>query len=253
MQRTYTLLAVLWLARLFGAETGGRQAPAYSPSSLVNAASNQSGALAPNTIATLYGADLAYLTRGLVPDDIRDGLLPTQFPSVGVRVYVAGSPAPLYFVSPRQVNLLIPSNVLTGPTQLFLALDGRAGPSISITLVSQSPALFLVDERNAVSTRTGDIVTLYATGLGETVVPTRPGEIAKAANRLARVDEFRLTLAGEQVPRSNILYVGLAPGFAGLYQINFQLPAGTRPDPEIQIAIGDAQSPSGVVLPLKGQ
>ena len=89
-------------------------APSYSAASIVNAADNLAGPLAPNTIATIYGTGLAYGTKWLTPDDIRGGVLPTVLPGTGVRILVGGVLANLYYVSPLQINFLVPPNLLPG-------------------------------------------------------------------------------------------------------------------------------------------
>ena len=71
--------------------------PSYSAASIVNAADNLAGPLAPNTIATIYGTGLAYGTKWLTADDIRAGLLPTVLPGTGVRIKVGGIPARLEY------------------------------------------------------------------------------------------------------------------------------------------------------------
>src|SRR5437763_1147710 len=100
------LLATLVLAHGLCAEDSRKLAPSYSLASIVNAASNIPGNLAPNTLATIYGANLSYSTRGISSSDIRAGALPVVLD--GVRVYVGYAPAPLYYVSPTQINFLIP-------------------------------------------------------------------------------------------------------------------------------------------------
>src|SRR5207302_7350226 len=97
-----------------------QSAPVYSAESIVNAADNQTGTLAPNTIATVYGAGLAYGTRALTADDIRGGVLPTALPGTDVRVIIGGLPANLYYVSPTQINFLVPANLLPGKTTFKL-------------------------------------------------------------------------------------------------------------------------------------
>jgi uncharacterized protein (TIGR03437 family) len=93
--------------------------PLYTPSSIVNAANSKAAGFAPHTIATLFGKDLAYITKALTQDDMRDNSLPTTLIGTGVRVLVNKTPAHLYFVSPTQVNFLVPE-FLPGPVELQL-------------------------------------------------------------------------------------------------------------------------------------
>jgi uncharacterized protein (TIGR03437 family) len=238
--------------------------PAYSPSTIVNAASQTSGLLAPNAIATLYGSDLAYVTRGLVAGDIRGGTLPTVLSGSGVRVLLSGQPAFPYFVSPRQVNFLVPSNLKPGLFRLQLVREGRAGPEVEVRLGAAAPGLFQYEPGLAIAVRLngalvsrespaspGDVLILYATGLGETVPPPRAGEIAQAAAPLAATAGFELHFDGNRVAPGDVLYVGLAPGFAGLYQINVRLPQGVGQNPEVRVAAGGVFSAEAVRLPVR--
>ena len=129
---------------------------------------------------------------------------------------------------------------------------------------SAAPALFPLDPTTAIATRAdgslvsweepahpGEIVVLYATGLG----PTRPnppyGQVPAAAALIERLDEFAILLDGAAVDPARIAYAGQTPGFAGLYQINLVLPEATPSDPEVRIAVGDDISPGGVFLPVR--
>ena len=49
---------------------------------------------------------------------------------------------------------------------------------------------------------------------------------------------------------SAIDYAGVAPGFAGLYQINLTLPLSTGSNPEIRLQLDGASSIPGVHLPV---
>lgn len=254
---------VLSLVALAFASVLSATAPVYSADSLVNSADNQPGFLAPNTIATLYGNYLAYNTVTLTPNDIRGGVLPTVLPSTGVRVLVNGLPGNPYYVSPTQINFLVPPNLLPGPATVQLVIDGLAGPPISVTLGAAAPAFFQLDLQNiiatrpdgslitpAVSAKPGDVVVLYATGLGQTVPPIGYGELPKSAASLQMLSEFQVLLDGNPVDPSGILYAGIAPGFAGLYQINLALPASTGSNPEIRIAMGDTIGIAGLHIPV---
>jgi uncharacterized protein (TIGR03437 family) len=257
------LVAALATATTLEAEVvGSRQAPAYSEASIVNAASNMVGALAPNTFATIYGTGLSYSTRAISPEDIRSGRLPTEL--AGVRVLVDGRLAILYYVSPGQINLLIPSSVRRPEAELYVAVDGKAGPIVKVKLQEAAPALFQWEGNTVVATRPdwtaitvaaparpGDWVILFATGLGETIPEPVWGQAPQAAAPLKRMTEFVVTV-GDVVPGADrVLYAGAAPGFAGLYQINLRLPEKLADDPEIRIAVGGQVSPTGLRLPLR--
>ena len=122
-------------------------APLYTPSSIVNAADYKAGPLAPNTIGTLYGRDLAFTTRSLTGDDLYDGTLPTTLLGTGVRLLIKNTLAFVYFVSPTQVNFLVPSTLSPGPADIQLSVDRRFGEPVRVQLAEFSPALFLLDPR----------------------------------------------------------------------------------------------------------
>lgn len=226
-------------------------APNYTPAHLANAASNVAQPLAPNTLATLYGTNLSYGTRALSAEDIRANVLPTSLPGTGVRILIGGVPCSLYYVSPTQVNFLVPSNLRPGQHEFYLARDGILGPVLSVKLDPASPALFQVNGPYAVALRPdgtvvtpqdrakpGDTLVLYATGLGTTSPEARPGQLSTIAARLADAT-FRVFLNGEAASASAVQYAGLAPGFGGLYQINLRLPESTPEDAEIRLGFGD--------------
>lgn len=239
-----------------------RAAISYSAATVVNAATGQP-ILAPNTFATIYGRDLAFTTRQLQPSDVQGGLLPVHLPGTGVRVWVDGIAAAIWYVSPTQVNFLVPQNLLPGrDARLWLTLDGRAGPEVLVRLAPVSPGLFLLDPETVVAARLdgsvltrdaparpGQDIVLFATGLGPTAPETPYREIATSAAPLVDLPRFQITLDDQPVPPENIRYAGAAPRFAGVYQINLLLPSGLPPNPRIRIAAGGAWSPEGTRLP----
>lgn len=240
------------------------EAPSYTGTSIVNAADNQPGWLAPNTIATLYGSELAYTTKAITSSDIRDGMLPTVLPGTGVRILIGGLPAVIYFVSPGQINFLVPSLLLPGPSDLQLAIDGKAGPDIQIQLAPAAPALFQLDQQTAIATRPdgsvvspdapatpGDYVVLYATGLGQTTPPVIYAQVPAKAASLKDMADLKIILDGVAVDPGRVAYAGIAPGFAGLYQINLKLPDSLGPNPEIRVGLADQLSRAGIRLPVR--
>ncbi|MEP6962670.1 MAG: hypothetical protein ABI995_11370, partial [Acidobacteriota bacterium] len=126
--------------------------PNYSAASIANAAANVAGFYAPNTFISIYGVNLASSTIALQADDIRDGVLPTALPGASVRVLINQQPASMYFVSSRQVNVLIPPSQLPGQATVQLIDSGRAGPAVDIMLTATAPALFERGDQSAIAT-----------------------------------------------------------------------------------------------------
>ena len=259
------LLAALALGLVLpaGASTPSN-APSYSSASLVNSADFQPGPLAPNTIATLFGTNLAHTTTALTEDEIKGGSIPTLLIGTGVTVAVGGIAAGLYYVSPTQINFLVPSIIVPGPSDVQVIVEGLAGPDISVQIAPASPAFFQLDAQTVIAThldgslvtaaapaQAGEYVVLYATGLGQANPPIGNLEVATEAQSLNDLSSLQITLGGQAVDSKDIAYAGLAPGFAGLYQINLKLPGWVGTTPQIQIALGSQISPKGIVLPVQ--
>jgi uncharacterized protein (TIGR03437 family) len=255
-------LLVVWC--MLGADKPvPRVAPLYSTASIVNAADNQSGQLAPNAIGTIYGTNLAYSTAALTQDDIHGGVLPIMLGDSETTVLVDNSPAALFYVSPTQINFLVPPNLLPGPVSVYVDVDSWRGPLIQLTLAPAAPGLFQLDVHNVVAThadgsvltpsspaKPGDVVVLWATGLGQTAPPPENFQLPMAAAPLAVGANLSILLDGVEVSPSAIDYAGQAPGFAGLYQINFTLPTSTGTNPEIRLQLDGATSIPKVHLPV---
>lgn len=236
-------------------------APLYTNSSIGNNANPSAPALAPNTIATLYGRDLSFETRAIENDQIIGDMLPTALIGAGSRVTVNGLPAALYYVSPVQINFLVP-NIGTGPAEIRVVRDSVYGPAARLEIADVSPALYNLDPEYVIAARPdgsiytfesparrGNVLVLYATGLGRTRPRFLSGEIPRTAAPLERQTDFQVLIDGQAV---KILYAGVAPGFAGLYQINVELGEGIRSNPEIRIGFEGRLSPAGVRLHAAG-
>ena len=255
-------LAVLALGSPFWAgNAGGFTVPSYSIASIVNAASNGTGTLAPNTIATVYGSDLSYDTRAISTADLSAGFLPVLL--AGVQLYVGNIPAHLYYVSPHQINFLIPSSLTPGATRFVIVREGSAGPTIGIMLLEVAPSLFELNAETIVSTHAdgslitkdapaggGEVIILYALGLGHMFPDLFPGQVAIGPAPIQHKD-LRVLVEGEPIDANRILYAGAAPGFAGLYQLNVRLPDRIAPNPEIRISIADQTSKPALKLPTR--
>lgn len=261
----FLLLAALAFGPCIRADTGSNSGePFYSSASIVNAAANLDGPLAPNCIATIYGTNLAYSTRGITSQDLQGGSLPYVLANTGVRVWVNNIAAAIYFVSPSQINFLVPSALTAGPATVVVTLNGHAGPAVPVNIADSAPAFFQFNAQsvaaahadgspvtNDTPARPGEIVVLYATGLGQTAPPVVYAELATKATSIRNQVGLQVLLNGVAVDPSAIYYAGLAPGFAGLYQINLQLPQTVGPNPEIRIGVSTVVSPPNLIIPVQ--
>ncbi|HOK46813.1 MAG TPA: hypothetical protein PLK67_12815 [Bryobacteraceae bacterium] len=254
MHRANLRIALLAISRVLFA-----QAPVYSAEGVVNSASWEPGNLAPYTFATIFGEHLADETRSRTEAD-------PDTPGLGaVSVRLNGIEAMVFYISPEQVNFLVPIGWAAQTVKMRLSNRGISGPEVVLQLGEYAPALFQLDAGHVVAqrwpwysvatpespARPGDIVILYATGLGnfkdfvdDKAPPRAPLEIA--ARR-----QLRVLLDSIPVEDSSILYAGAVDQHWGLYQINLLVPEDVPDNPTIQLAIGDYISTPGVRLPLR--
>ena len=100
----------------------------------------------------------------------------------------------------------------TDPVVAFNAVTGAlVGPNGVLPGVAVTPA------------KPGDYVALYTTGLGLTDPVFAPGVLPNEA--APTVSPITVSLNGQPLAEADILYEGVAPGFAGVYQINIRIPA----------------------------
>ncbi|MDX1979699.1 MAG: hypothetical protein SFV51_05480 [Bryobacteraceae bacterium] len=242
----------------------GLNAQTYSAASVVNSATGLP-VLAPNGFGTIYGKDFALIERALTPTDLQAGVLPLTLPGTGVRVFVEGVAAPVWYASPTQINFLVPPNLLPKrDAAVVVTAFGRTGPAVNVLLAAESPGLFQLDPETPAAVRLdgtivrrgmpverGAVAVLFATGLGRTLPDAQYREVPREAASIVRRAEFQIRLDGVPVADKYIRYVGAAPGFAGLYQINLVVPEEAANDPEVRVVLGAAESQPGLRLPVR--
>ena len=257
----YALAAVLLMVSAAGqAAAQVSTGPYYTVQSIVHAATQTPEALAPNTIATIYGTNLSYSTASAGNLPIGQ-VLPTELG--GVTVIAGGYIANLFYVSPTQINFLIPYFLIPGNITVFVARNGVAGPQVPIHLNSTAPGGFqwngyiigthldgrLISPDAPASA--GEIIVIYFAGLGRVSPDTTSGRLAPSAAPIVALSQTQVLLSGVACPQSSLLYVGLAPGFAGLYQINLKVPPFAPANPEFRVQVGNQISPPGIPLALQ--
>jgi uncharacterized protein (TIGR03437 family) len=230
------------------------QAPSYTANDIVNASDYSVGPFAPNSVLTIFGSNLSWDIAACGPQS-GGAILPTELSSVQVGVDTWR--APLLYVSPSQINFLIPSTEIAGSATVRVVRDGVAGPAVTISLVGNAPALFSTSTGFAIAThlngslltdaspgQPGEYVVVYATGLGATNPDPTPGEAPSTAAAIDSSTSLNVSLNGAALPPNLVLYAGVTPGYAGLYQLNIQLPPRVPADAVIQVSVGTQSSGS---------
>lgn len=242
MSAATLLLAALAAVPVLGSGIARAQALTYSADSIVNAADFRPRYLAPNALATVYGENLAFRTRAVAPADLVAGCLPLTLG--GVRVVLAGLIVNLLYVSPTQINFLIPNDLLPGDHDFYVDREGMAGPRIRIHVSAAAPAAFQMDERTIIATHADgsvvtdeapahaeEIVVLWATGLARTSPEQRSGWLAVGLG--PAITPLSIYVNGELLEPERTLYAGAAPGFAGLYRSTSASPRGWGTGPRL--------------------
>ncbi len=257
------------MAVLFTGAARG-QAPSYSAAGIVNASDYAPGPFAPNSALSLFGFNLSLQSPQVVTSALMLGnFFPTQV--AGVSVYMDNALVPLLYVSAAQINFLVPTTETSGAAQVTVVRQGVYGPTVTINLVTAAPQIFtygtgypgyaIAEDWNSgygvitpdAPAHAGDIVILYATGMGVVTPVTTSGELAPYASPITQASwaTLTVTLNGTPLAPSAILYAGLTPGSAGLYQVNVILPPNPGSDPVVQISIGGQTSSAACQLAVR--
>jgi len=108
---------------------GPQPAPAINPGGVVNAADRRAG-IRPGSSVEIYGTNLAVSTCSA------DTLpRPTQLPCSPTRVSVSGRDAPLFYVSPLQINAQIPSESGPGSVNITVIRGQAQSNPVTVTLI----------------------------------------------------------------------------------------------------------------------
>ncbi|NOT62731.1 MAG: hypothetical protein HOP19_21190, partial [Acidobacteria bacterium] len=108
---------------------------------VVSAASYET-TVAPDSIASIFGTGLAtQVAIGNDTDPNTSGIqLPTQL--AGTTVEINGKRAPLFFVSPNQINLVLPGDTTIGPANVIVRASNGTTNTGTAQIVQADPALF---------------------------------------------------------------------------------------------------------------
>lgn len=244
-----------------GSATGA--VPDISSNGVVNGASFGSG-LVVGSWATIQGTNLAASAGEW---DVVNGILPIKVNDVTVDF--GGNDAYVYYVSPTQINFIVP-DVRTGTQQVTVTNSAGTSQTVSVTVENFAPAFFTWPNNQVVATtqsfaylatngtfpgtttapaKPGDTIILWGTGFGATDPAFPQGMVTPATGGPYNTGKVSVTIDNVS---ATVYGAALAPGFAGLYQVAIQVPEslgnGNWP---VVATIGGVSSPSGLVLAVE--
>ena len=201
---------------------------------IANAAGSFPGPVAAGEILSIYGQGIGPVKPVSAGYD-GGGRLPLSL--ADTQVFFDGVAVPFFVTGAFQVNVQVPWEV-AGKSSTVVQLVYRGVPSnkVSLAVTKAAPELFALlgtvqaavlnqdgtlNDAGSPAAR-GSIVSLFATGLGQTIPASTTGHRAEQAGGMANPVTLRIA----NVP-AEVLYAGPAPGLVGVTQINARIPAAT--------------------------
>jgi len=232
----------------------------YNPATTVSAASYRDNN-APGSIVAAFGANMAATTAFAAT-------LPLPLSLGDVSALVDGKRSGLFFVSRNQINYQLPDNLPSGSANVVVTLKGQPVAHGVVQISNVAPSLFTANSSGGgapvglllrvkangqqvleslarfdaglkqfipapIARQAGEQLFLILFGTGLQLAGNTDGN---AANGVAENVQVSVGGAGAQV-----IFAGKAPGFAGLEQLNVQIPdnAPANPATPVMLSVRD--------------
>lgn len=212
---------------------GAAGAPQLNSAGIVNAASFQEG-LVPGSLATAFSSGVLAANQTIAASRV-----PLPLSLGGVQLRVGNADAPLLAVlrnaGGEQINFQVPWRLTPGErVSVVVTANGASSAPVEVPVARLAPGVFSQDNVNAlvIDATTFGLVSgpidrnstylIYATGLGALRDAVADGEALSGATPIA--GSASLSIGG--VP-AELSFAGAAPGFPGVYQVNFRAGTGT--------------------------
>jgi uncharacterized protein (TIGR03437 family) len=164
-----------------------------------------------------------------------------------------GVALPLLFVGPEQINFHLPHELAGGSVNLTVTHGGTESAPLRLTFTGTSwPGIFTLDQsgqgQGAIliagtalvagdvgrAARKGEVVEIYCTGLGRVTGAPAAGQPAPSSPLARTIETASVTIGGAA---AEVLFSGLAPGLAGVYQVNAVVPAAAATGPRAPVVV----------------
>jgi uncharacterized protein (TIGR03437 family) len=202
--------------------TAGYQLPTTDPvvaSVSSNGLTSVSG-MSPGALTLVNGSQL-----GAIPGAATQYPLP--FSLAYNFVAIEGVRAALAFTTSGQIQIQVPWDIPIGDATVVVSVNGSMSNSFDSTMQATAPAIFAITHADGTSVTAqspatgGEEVVIYMTGLGAVDIEPSLGAAAPAYPLANATVSPQVSLGN--VPLT-VVFAGLTPGTAGVYQVNAVLP-----------------------------
>ena len=200
---------------------------------------------APGETLSVFGTQLSPVTESATS-------VPLPLVTSGVAVLVNGIVAPLYYVSPSQLNVQIPYETGAGSAVLSVNNNGHVTTQ-SLQVAAAAPGIFTTTAGVLVPTASaarGEEVAFYITGAGAVSPAISDGAAPPSSTPLADLPaptgSATVTIGGAE---ATIDFIGIPWALVGVTQINVTVPTGIATGPQpVVVTIGGVSSPAATIM-----
>ena len=231
--------------------------PAFTAASVFNAATLQTGGIAPNEFISIKGAGLGPATGAI-------SNMTTQLG--GASVSIGGTAAYLTYAQDGQINALVPFGAGGTQTTVQVEVNGVISSSVTVPIVNASPGIFtqaygpgqawMVNQDQTFNSSSnpaarGTYVAFWITGQGYVNAPPPDGIQPTGPPYPTPVLPVSVSLGGVQLPAANVVFDGLI--YSGEVQINVLIPANapTGSAVPLVVTIGGASSRTDATIAIQ--
>jgi uncharacterized protein (TIGR03437 family) len=236
-------------------------APGVTSGNVVISATGTAGPATANSWISVYGKNLAVTTRSWNDTDFTDGGLPFSLDGVSVVLTYQGAPRLAYvgYVSPTQVNFVLPSDIGANAAQVQIRNAAGISAPVPLTIQANAPQFLTIDGKHVLASRAngqfvaaagalspaitvpaapGETISLFGTGWGPTTPALVPGQIPTQAAAMSR--STSVTIGGTA---ATVTSPAVVPNTVGVYQLSVQVPANLgNGDAQVVVSQGGVDS-----------
>ena len=212
--------------------------------------------ISPGALASIFGTGFG--TTTFLADD---GFNWPTSTTNSVSVKVNGVAAPLYYVSPGQINFQVPwGTPTTGTVNIAVLVNGGSSNTASVAVGTAAPGLFNANGAAIVQNTpdyslngtsnpapAGSTIVAYLTGTGP-VSPAAKDGVPTGSNGLTNATSLVTAKIGDA--NATVSFTGLTPGFIGLAQMNIVVPT-LAPGVYPLVVTIDGQSSNAATIAVK--